>query len=399
MAASQRALVTPELLTWARKSIGFTLDEAARRTKLAPAQISAWESGDGHPTIVQARHLAKIYRRPLAVLFLPMPPKAWDVMRDFRRLPDAEAGSWSPELHAEYRRAIDQREIALDLAQMMDDEVPTVWQLAAEDDLQLAGMARATLLASAPIPFPSSGSDEHAHLGFWTAALEEMGVLVLTSAGVPKEETRGFSLHFELLPVVMTNGKDWPRGRVFSLLHEYAHLLLRSAGLCDQLVLEQPETEERRLEQRCNLMAAEMLVPASELAREPFVAWAPGGYTGWTDEELQRIARPYGVSSETVLRRLLFLGKTTSVFYAERREHFLRSYEEAERRLRARRKEKPGGNYYATHVRDLGKAYVRQVVTAYQTSVIDTYTAADYLDAPVRAIEGLAQAAALRGEA
>jgi Zn-dependent peptidase ImmA (M78 family) len=397
MPASQRALVTPELLVWARRSIGFSVEAAARRTKLTVEQISTWEAGDAQPTIVQARKLAKSYRRPLAVLFLPRPPKAWDVMRDFRRLPDMDASSWSPELHTEYRRALDQREIALELAGLMDEAVPTDWKVTGTSALAIAQAARAKLIEVAPIPFPAGG-DQYAHLGYWTAALEAAGVLVMTSTGIAKEEMRGFSLHYDELPVIVTNGKDWPRGRSFSLMHEYAHLLLHSPGLCDQLVLEDPQTDERRLEQRCNLMAAEMLVPAAELAAETAVARAPDGYTGWTDEVLLRLARPFGVSAETVLRRLLFLGKTTQAFYAERREHFLRIYDQAEQRRQARKKDKPSGDYYRTHARDLGKGYVRQVVTAYRTSVIGTYTTADYLDAPVRAIDGLARAASLRSE-
>jgi hypothetical protein len=39
-------------------------------------------------------------------------------MHDFRRLPDAEARLWSPELHGEYRRARDQRDIALEIADL-----------------------------------------------------------------------------------------------------------------------------------------------------------------------------------------------------------------------------------------------------------------------------------------
>ena len=42
---------------------------------------------------------------------------------------------------------------------------------------------------------------------------------------------RAFSLYFEDVPVIVLNGADWVRGRLFSLIHEYAHLLLHTSGL------------------------------------------------------------------------------------------------------------------------------------------------------------------------
>ena len=51
-------------------------------------------------------------------------------------------------------------------------------------------------------------------------------VLVLSTArGGVLPRTRAFSLYFDVLPVIVVNGADGPRGRLFSMLHEYAHLL------------------------------------------------------------------------------------------------------------------------------------------------------------------------------
>ncbi len=76
-------------------------------------------------------------------------------------------------------------------------------------------MARRNLIEVAPVRFPG-GSDEFAHLGFWITALEEAGVLVITSAGVKVNEMRGFSLHFDKLPVIVVNGSDFARPLVLS---------------------------------------------------------------------------------------------------------------------------------------------------------------------------------------
>src|SRR5436305_1370186 len=102
--------------------------------------------------------------------------------------------------------------------------------------------ARATIGLS-PLPAhavtapPNASGTQYDHLNLWTAALEEAGILVLTThgGGVLPTEMRAFSLYYDLLPVIMVNGSDAPRGRLFSLLHEYAHLLRRTAGLCDMV--------------------------------------------------------------------------------------------------------------------------------------------------------------------
>ncbi|MGY6657637.1 ImmA/IrrE family metallo-endopeptidase [Amycolatopsis sp. TRM77291] len=401
MPRTPTALVSPALLVWARRSIGLSVDVAAAKAGVSEKKLESWESGDSEPTIAQLRILAKQYKRPLAVFFLDSPPQGWDVMRDFRRVPDPEAGQWSPELHGEYRRALDQRDAALDIADRTREELPTSWRLPEPislDDEALAAAARRRLLETAPIPLPGPTADEYAQLGFWVTALEEAGVLVMTSAGVERREMRGFSLYFDVLPVIMMNGKDFPRGRLFSLLHEYAHLLLHSSGLCDQVVAQRAVSVDRKLEARCNALAAAILMPRELLLRVPQVAGVRPGHEGWTDATLRAVARPFGVSSEAALRRLLTLGMTTDGFYSARREYFVRKYEDELEQRDARNKASGSGDYYRTHARDLGKGFVRLVVAAYRQSAIDTYTAASYLDVKVRGIDKLADAAALRGE-
>ena len=63
-------------------------------------------------------------------------------------------------------------------------------------------------------------------LNGWRAVLEEQGVLVFQATEVEVSEMRGFSLGDETLPAVVVNIKDHPHGRVFTLLHEFVHLML-----------------------------------------------------------------------------------------------------------------------------------------------------------------------------
>lgn len=98
---------------------------AARKIGVPDDRVASWEAGDTQPTIAQLRKAADVYKRTLAVFFLPAPPEDFDTLRDFRRHQGADAGAWSPGLHEDYRRAHFQRDQALELADLEEYEPPT----------------------------------------------------------------------------------------------------------------------------------------------------------------------------------------------------------------------------------------------------------------------------------
>ncbi|WP_018638823.1 XRE family transcriptional regulator [Parafrankia elaeagni] len=395
MAQSIPALVEPSVLRWARLSIGLTPTAAARRIAVPDGRVDEWEAGTAQPTIAQLRAAAVAYKRPLGVFFLPEPPRSFDAMRDFRRLDAGADREWSPELHAEYRRALAQREHALELAELDERPPPTVWSTTVvtedDDEERVGAFARHVLTTTQPAPPPVTGTEYDA-LNYWTAAAEDAGILVMsTSQGrVLTQEMRAFSLYFDQYPVIMVNGSDAPRGRLFSLLHEYAHLLLHTGGLCDTVTSQRETTADRRLEARCNAVAAAALMPA-----EAVIAWLESTGHGEVDERwsyaaLRGAAAPFGVSAEAFLRRLVTLGRASRELYDARRPQFVAAYEADSDRSRG------GGNWYRNTARDLGKGYVRRVADAHRRRVIDSYTAATYLNAKVGQISKLAEEAAVR---
>jgi Zn-dependent peptidase ImmA (M78 family) len=394
MANSIPALVEPSVLRWARETIGLDPVAASRKLDLPDHRVGEWEAGQTQPTIAQLRKGAKLYKRSLGVFFLSAPPQGFDTLRDFRRHEGAAAGPWSPGLHADYRRAHLQREYVLELSEIDDVPAPTAWRLSPlpKPDDVMAEAARARLLGLSPLPLPAGKATPYEHLNTWVAALETAGVLVMATSGgeVAPAEMRGFSLYFDVIPVIVVNGADAARGRLFTLLHEYAHLLLHTGGLCDTVTDPRATTPDRQLEGRCNAIAAAILMPAPAVLSRPEVVAREHDPTSWDYEALAAAAAPFGVSAEAILRRLLTLHRVDAAFYRARREEFLARYHEEEGRS------KPGGgNWYRNTVRDLGKGYVRLVADAHQRRVIDSYTAATYLNAKVSQIPRLATTAAI----
>ena len=84
--AREEIQVNPDLIAWARKRAGLTLEEASKKFN----RIAAWEAGDASPTYLQLERLAGKLKLPLAVFFFPEPPSLPPIRESFRILPDAE---------------------------------------------------------------------------------------------------------------------------------------------------------------------------------------------------------------------------------------------------------------------------------------------------------------------
>jgi Zn-dependent peptidase ImmA (M78 family) len=377
MASSIPALVKPELLVWARERSAYTLPVAAAKLKVAVERLREWEQGERAPSIPQLRKLAELYKRPIAVFFLPEPPTTFDAMRDFRRIASGSE-KHSPALELEIRRAHMRRDIALEIRDETDWDVPVFGERIEGAPIDAVGLARfARRLLGIELHDQAEVKGEpYAALSLWTSAVERLGVLVFHAAKVELAEMRGFSVYHPLLPVIALNAKDSPRGRLFTLLHELAHLLLRSDGLCD----EHDSSDPTDPEVLCNQVAASILVPSEALSSETIVRSLVGGRI--SDEQIQGLASRYAVSREVIVRRLLTLGKVSPRFYQGKRDEYLASVT----------KETSGSPpYHVLVVRNLGKQYVRAVLGAYYQDAITASALADYLGVRLKTVPRIEQ--------
>ena len=382
MGETIRALAKPELLRWARESAGLRSDVAAQKAGVAPLQIDEWEAGKGAPTIPQLRGLARAYKRPLAVFFLPEPPGDFQAIRDFRRLPESDRGDFSPELRAEIRRARWRREIAIELAEELEEPFAEfgLSAHASADPEALAVEIRKALRVS--MKEQQSWRTYRRALQEWTRRLEDQGLLVFQTSGVDVSEMRGFSITADVAPVVVVNGSDFETARVFTLLHEFVHVMLRVGGVCDPRAA---QIGGDQLEAFCNRVAGAALVPKVELLRHELV-WHHTDPEAWEDRHLAKLARVFRVSREVVLRRLLTFGKATPELYRRKRRQYR---DEAER---AKERERSGGpEVHQIIVRNAGKPLTALVLDAYRLGSIGATDVSDFLGTRLKhlpAIEG-----------
>lgn len=374
MAKGVEAIVEPALLVWARESAGFSVEEAARKVGVKPKRLQSWESGEKRPTLKQLRKLGKAYKRPIAVFYLLEPPKDFRPMNDFRRLSGQISFVESPQLRLEIRRARDRREIAIELYEQLGDEPPR-FDVAANfsDDPERLGVELRKLLGIARKDQIRLQNDYEA-FSLWRSALEGIGVLVFQAVDVDLYEMRGFSISEKPLPVAVVNIKDSPRGRIFTMLHEFTHIVLSDGGICDLEEEADGMPEERRVEVYCNRVAGAILVPRHELLHEDIVLRKEGDVI-WTDEEIIELANKYQVSREALLRRLLICGRTTQDFYQKKRDEFRKKYEKP--------KKYQGGGFappYRMAISTAGPSFVRLVLHSYYQDKITTSDLCDFLN-------------------
>jgi Zn-dependent peptidase ImmA (M78 family) len=347
----------PKVLQWARERAG--LDAAALAKKVGGSataeRVREWEH-TGQLTFTQAKKLAHVTHTPEGYLYLTEPPEDKLPIPDFRTVGDAPVRRPSPDL--------------LDTIYLMQRR--QAWMrdfLIEEGEPPLPFVGSATLNTQPE----QVAADIRKTLGFavgwageedtWTEALmhlrqkiEGAGVLIVVNGIVENnvhrklnpDEFRGFVLSDAYAPLVFINGADFKAAQMFTFAHELAHVWIGQDGVSNFEALQPPPD---RVEQWCNAVAAEFLVPAREL-RE---CWRAAQQA---KEPYQYVASRFKVSTLVAARRALDLGLATRNQFFD----FYRSYQQDERRKQARASK--GGNFWNTQNVRVGQRFGAAVVRA-----------------------------------
>ncbi len=386
------ALVKSHMLVWARDKSGFDINSAAKRLHINPEQLKAWESGEKRPTINQALGLAELYKRPLSLFYLNEPPRDFTVANtDFRRLPDSDTPMQSPGLLLELRIATMRRQAMLDLSEEVGSgEFVHLNSISLSTEPEDTAQQIRDVL-EIDWSTQQKWRDQYDALSGWRLAIERLNVLVFHtshqgSTFLPSE-ARGISISEQRFPVIVVNGTDAPRARIFTLLHEFVHLLLNNGGFCNFREYFGVKTIEQQVEVFCNHVAGATLVPSSLLLAHKVVRRHTDGGS-WTDYELQVLATEFNTSQEVIARRLLTLGLASQQFYEKKRQYL----EEAWREYRQRKKEegrKGAPPHYRMMMRKHGKPFVRTVFSAYYGDQLTLSDVCDYLGVKVKYLKDM----------
>lgn len=346
-----RVPVQPQMLQWAADRVGMAVEDAQSRF----AKFDAWMTGTLQPTLNQLQDFANATHTPVGYFFLPNPPKITLPIPDFRT-PDGEhPDDPSPDLLDTIFLCQQRQDWYINYARSVGSErLPFVGSVTlATDVAEVARSIRAMLGFDLSV---------RQHLRMWEDALrqfiqlsDDAGILVMVNGVVGGNNTRkldtgefrGFTLTDTLAPLVFINGADTKSAQMFTLAHELAHIWLGQSALSDANVASVAPIATERW---CDAVAAEVLVPLEPFKRD---------YNRTTpiDDEMQRLARMFKVSTLVILRRMHDAGGLS-------RDAFWERFRAEVARLKAIMAARTGGgDYYRTTTSRVSARFTRAVVT------------------------------------
>lgn len=263
------SLSNPEIFRWARETAGLSLEDAARAFGLnTTTRLLAIESGEEAASRPLVAKMAKQYHRSLLTFYLPTPPKKGDRGEDFRTV-SADRTVASDALLDALIRDLRTRQ-SLVRSTLEDEEFEPISLIGSErleNGVQQVVAAMNKALQFDLSQFRKKPTPEAA-FAFLRQKAEEQGIFVLLAGNlgshhtaIPVEAFRGFAIADPIAPFVVINDQDAQTAWSFTLAHEIAHLFLGATGISST----SGSINESKIEQFCNEVAGEFLLPRSEL--------------------------------------------------------------------------------------------------------------------------------------
>ena len=290
--------VNPEVIKWLRESSGWRIEEVSKRLGTNSETVLDFEEGKRSPTLTQLSEMSKSFKRPIASFFLSKPKQDKPLPKDYRFIPN-KTGIFDKKTILAIRRSRSLQSISKELSVNIRYETETKAEKVklSEDPDAIARKYRG--LFDLSFEKQRKFKDAYKLFGYLRDVLEDSNVLVFQFS-MPIEDARGFALADELPSIVVINSKDSIEARLFTLMHEFGHILL------GETVIDIPDeslANRDNIERWCNGFSASFLLPKesiSELFKE---------YRGrlTETETLNSLSRKYKVSKAVLLVKMLEL--------------------------------------------------------------------------------------------
>ncbi|HLW39437.1 MAG TPA: XRE family transcriptional regulator, partial [Brumimicrobium sp.] len=231
---ADKAYITPNVLKWARESARMTEETAAAKVSVKVDRLKEWEAGTSQPTIKQAQTLAKAYKRPFALFFLPEIPRDFQPLQDFRK-----SGSKSLTTSSIFIiREIQQKQAWISdvYSENQEEKLDFVGRFSIEDDPQSVAKDILDTLKINPALYKTDNPIKE-----WIDAAESNGIFVSRTSFIhsrlklDSEELQGFAIADAHAPFVFVNSDDWNAPQLFTLVHELAHIWIAETGISNEV--------------------------------------------------------------------------------------------------------------------------------------------------------------------
>lgn len=357
--------INPEVLIWARETAGLSRERAAKSLVIGGRKISGeetlrqYEEGEKEASRALLVKMATVYRRPLLIFYLPAPPALAERGEDFRTLPDELRIESKGNLDALVRDIYVRQDLIKNVLQDVEEafERDYVGSISSNLEPSVAAHHLAKVIDFNLDKFRRYAKPEEA-FSYLRKLIEDVGAFVILMGNLGSHHTdisveafRGFALSDKIAPFIVINDQDAQSAKSFTLLHEFAHILIGATGLSGNRA-------EQKIERYCNDIASLLLLPAQDLNG---VNW----FSENTDVLIQKIsgfARNLNVSGSLVAYRLYMAGIIQEDTWNTTSQKFREMWIAQKAATKdARSSDSSGPSYYVVRRHKLGSSLVSLV--------------------------------------
>lgn len=379
---ADKAYITATVFQWARESARMTEETAAAKVAVSIDKLKEWEDGLDYPTISQAQKLAKAYRRPFALFFLPDVPNDFQPLQDFRKAGSKELSTSSVFII----REIQQKQAWIsDLnKENNENKVPFIGRFSLKDNPAVVARDILKELNINPLNYKSTNPVLE-----WIDRAESRGIFISRTSFIhsrlklDSNEIQGFAIADNYAPFIFINSEDWNAPQLFTLVHEMAHLWIAESGISNDIEPSVKNASDyNAVELFCNEVAANSLIPKDFFENLDKSAFDNA-------KEVFRNAKVIGVSSFALLVRAFNLNIISLSTYRVLKHQADIEYSEylkreEERKIKQKQKEKPGGpNYFLLQLNRNSRLFTQTVLDAFRGGLIEPSLASILLNVKV----------------
>lgn len=241
----------PTILQEALKARSLTQRLLSQRLGIEPAKLQRELRRDPEPRQGLLNAIAKELSLPPFVFFMERTPPLHEDLPDFRAA--------NPVPSAKTRETIQSILFAEGVQKAVKQDNERARNLprftAIQPDEVDAFALHARQYFNITIEDQIEAKDARAFYIICRKRIEDKGIFVLHDT-FPEQDGSGYCLFHPTYPIIVVNTKKQTRGRrLFTLIHEVAHVLMRKSGISD------PFIHENTTERLCNRFAGSFLVP------------------------------------------------------------------------------------------------------------------------------------------
>ncbi len=256
MAKSFTIDVVPEVLRWLRTSAGWEVGEVAKKLGTTVEVVKDMESGKRNPTMRQLYILSETYKRPIASFFLSKPKQERPMPKDYRFLPN-KTNIFDRKTILAIRRTRGLQSVSKELSLNINYATETEIKKAKLTDNPEFIASEYRKILNFDIEEQRKFGDAYKMMGYLRDVLEDHNILVF-QLSMPIEDARGFALADGTPNIIVINSKDSIEARLFTLMHEFGHIIL------GETVIDLPEESlqaRSNIEGWCDSFSSAFLLP------------------------------------------------------------------------------------------------------------------------------------------